>query len=141
MDTTVRRAGPGDLDALAPLFDSYRAFYNGGPEPGPSRDFIAARLERADSVLLLAEDAGGALGFAQLYPMFSSVRAARVWVLNDLFVSPLARRRGVARGLLQAAEAVGRADGAIRLELETDADNRAAQALYRAMGWTPFDGT
>ena len=141
METTIRRAGTADLDTLAPLFDRYRAFYTGQDAPEQSRAFIADRLAKSDSVVLLAADAGSALGFAQLYPMFSSVSAARVWVLNDLFVEAHARRRGVARALLEAAEAFARDDGALRLELETDPDNRAAQTLYRATGWTPFDGT
>jgi GNAT superfamily N-acetyltransferase len=81
------------------------------------------------------------VGFTQLYPAFSSVSAAHVWILNDLLVLPDARRNGVARALLSAAADFARADGALRLELETDHDNVTAQALYRAMGWTPYDGT
>ena len=62
------------------------------------------------------------------------MRAARVWVLNDLFVAPGARRQGVAQALLDAAATFARDDGAIRLELETTPDNRNAQALYEAHG-------
>jgi ribosomal protein S18 acetylase RimI-like enzyme len=47
----------------------------------------------------------------------------------------------VARALLAAAADFARADGALRLELETDHDNHTAQALYQAMGWTLYDGT
>jgi ribosomal protein S18 acetylase RimI-like enzyme len=43
--------------------------------------------------------------------------------------------------LLSSAAEFARADGALRLELETDHDNASAQALYRAMGWVPYDGT
>ena len=81
------------------------------------------------------------VGFTQLYPAFSSVSASRVWILNDLLVLPEARRMGVARALLSSAAEFARADGALRLELETDHDNASAQALYRAMGWVPYDGT
>ncbi|MGO4780223.1 GNAT family N-acetyltransferase, partial [Lysobacter sp. 2RAB21] len=95
-----------------------------------------------DSVLLLAAlDGHDGAGFTQLYPTFSSVRAARVWVLNDLFVEPQARRRGVAQALLDAAAEFARADGAARLELETNHDNLTAQALYDAAGWQRYDGT
>ena len=72
---------------------------------------------------------------------FSSVSATHVWILNDLLVLPEARRGGVARALLTAAADFARADGALRLELETDHDNHTAQALYQAMGWTLYDGT
>jgi len=127
---------------LLPLFDGYRAFYEQPVDSARSRAFLEARLTRNESVVFLAElDDGTAAGFAQLYPMFSSVRAARVWVLNDLFVAPVARRRGVAVALLDAATAFARDDGAIRLELETTSDNASAQALYRNAGWRPYDGT
>lgn len=142
MSLTVRRAAPDDLDLLAPLFDRYRHFYTGRDDAAVSRAFIAQRLQRADSVLLLAAlDGVDGAGFTQLYPTFSSVRAARVWVLNDLFVEPHARRRGVAQALLSAATQFGRDDGAARLELETDHDNLTAQALYDAAGWQRYDGT
>ncbi len=105
------------------------------------RDFITERLQRRESVILLAEMDEQAVAFTQLFPSFSSVRAGRSWILNDLYVQIEARRNGIARALLQAAADFARADGAIRLELETDHDNRSAQALYRHMGWQPYEGT
>ncbi|MBN7138093.1 hypothetical protein A7A76_03130 [Lysobacter enzymogenes] len=142
MSLAIRRARSADLDLVAPLFDRYRHFYTQRDDAEVSRAFIGERLQRGDSVLLLAAlDDAAAAGFVQLYPTFSSVRAARVWVLNDLFVEPGARRRGVARALLEAAAEFARNDGAARLELETDHDNAQAQALYDAAGWQRFDGT
>lgn len=142
MNIAVDRATLDDLDALVPLFDGYRRFYAQASDPGRARDFLDARLRQGESVVLLARlDNGTAAGFTQLYPMFSSVRTARIWVLNDLFVAPTARRRGVARALLDAAAAFARDDGAIRLELETTPDNGSAQTLYRAAGWRAYDDT
>lgn len=147
MTASVHRATLDDLDALAPLFDGYRGFYEQPSDTGLARDFLAKRLQRAESVIFLAtldDDTlhdGTPAGFTQLYPTFSSVRAARVWVLNDLFVTPAARKRGVAQALLDAAAAFARGDGAIRLELETTPENATAQALYRATGWREYDGT
>jgi GNAT superfamily N-acetyltransferase len=138
----IRRATCADVDMLAPLFDAYRVFYAQPRDPKAAAAFLDARLRGAESVVWLAEDGeGSASGFVQLYPLFSSVRLARVWVLNDLFVAAHARRSGVARALLTGAEAFARDDGALRLELETAPDNAAAQALYRDAGWRPFDGT
>ena len=54
---------------------------------------IEERLANAESVIFLAvDDAGRAIGLVQLYPSFSSVSAGRVYVLNDLFIAPEARR-------------------------------------------------
>jgi GNAT superfamily N-acetyltransferase len=85
--------------------------------------------------VLVAERGPSAVGFTQLYPIFSSVRTARTWLLNDLFVVEGARRGGVARALLDAAAAFARAQGAAGLVLETTRDNGPARALYRAAGW------
>lgn len=142
MSLAIRRASAADLDLVAPLFDRYRHFYTQRNDEAVSRAFIGERLQRGDSALLLASlDGADGAGFVQLYPTFSSVRAARVWVLNDLYVEAHARRRGVARALLDAAAGFARADGAARLELETNHDNVQAQALYDRAGWLRFDGT
>ena len=61
--------------------------------------------------------------------------AGRIYILNDLFVAPEARRGAVGRGLLEAAAAFGRAQGALRLSLSTARTNAAAQALYEANNW------
>lgn len=141
MSITVRRATLADAGAIAPLFDLYRQFYEQAPDGALASTFVHERLAREESVIFVAEDGGRLLGFTQLFPSFSSVRAVRIWVLNDLYVVREARRQGVARALLDAAAAFGRDSGAARLELETDHDNRTAQALYRHLGWEPYDGT
>ncbi|WP_149195982.1 GNAT family N-acetyltransferase [Luteimonas suaedae] len=141
MSVSVRRAELADLETVVPLFDGYRMFYAQPSDPGLAREFLRQRLQRGESVVLLAEQAGRGAGFTQLYPMFSSVRVGRTWILNDLFVAPEARGAGVARALLAAAADFACNDGALRLELETTADNQAAQALYHATGWQPYDET
>jgi ribosomal protein S18 acetylase RimI-like enzyme len=135
MDTTIRRASAADLDALVPLFDAYRVFYAQPSDPVRARDFLADRLANGESVVLVAERGPSAIGFTQLYPIFSSVRTARTWLLNDLFVAEGARRGGVARALLDAAAAFAREQGAAGVMLEATRDNGPARALYRAAGW------
>ena len=108
----TRRAGPQDLDALAVLFDAYRGFYGQPTDVPRARDWLRTRMRVGESVVLVAERGGETVGFIQLYPMYSSVRTARTWILNDLYVAEAARRGGVARALLDAAVAFARADGA-----------------------------
>ena len=134
-NTTISRAGPADLDALATLFDAYRTFYGQTPDLPLARQWLRERLRFGESVVLVAKRGGTVVGFVQLYSMFSSVRTARTWILNDLYVDAGARRRGVARALLDASAAFARGDGAAGISLETTQDNAAARALYRAAGW------
>ena len=85
----IRRATDADIARVAPLFDAYRSFYGQPPDIARADAFLRERLARGESALLLAERDGEALGFTQLYPLFSSVRTARLWLLNDLFVADL----------------------------------------------------
>jgi ribosomal protein S18 acetylase RimI-like enzyme len=135
----IRPAGVDDLDALAPLFDAYRRFYEQPGDVALASAFLHDRLERSDSTILVAEDAGLLVGFCQLYPSWCSVAAARIFVLYDLFVDPDARRAGVARALMRAAQAFGRRAGAVRLDLTTARTNTRAQALYESEGWQRDD--
>ncbi|MGH8806395.1 MAG: GNAT family N-acetyltransferase [Noviherbaspirillum sp.] len=135
MSAIVRQAGLTDLDAIAPLFDAYRQFYGQASNPALARAFIAERLGVLESVILVAENGDSAVvGFTQLYPSFSSVSARRIWILNDLFVTPAARGQSVAHALLAAARAHAIATGAKRLVLSTARDN-PAQALYESLGY------
>lgn len=132
----IRQATVADLDRLVPLFDAYRVFYGQPSDPELARSFLRDRFEHLQSIVFLALARDRPLGFTQLYPSFSSARARRIFILNDLFVVAEARGRGVGRALLAAAAEHGKAVGAARLTLSTGVDNRTAQALYEAAGWT-----
>ena len=117
---TTRLANEGDVDAVAALFDGYRQFYRQPPDLAGSKAFIAERMNRGDSVVIVAEDGGELIGFAQLYPSFTSVRMNRIFILNDLFVDSGHRGTGTGRALLDAAADWARQAGAVRLTLTTD---------------------
>ena len=132
----VRRAMLADLELIAPLFDAYRQFYQQTPDLALAREFLRERLEHDQSVIFLAlRPDGTAAGFTQLFPSFSSASAQRIFILNDLFVDPAARRSGVGQLLLRAAAEFGRSTGAVRLTLSTAHTNTPAQSLYEAQGW------
>ena len=136
----VKRAGPGDLDAVAPLFDAYRQFYGQRSDLAAARAFLAERLARGESVIFVAvAPQREALGFTQLYPSFSSVSLRRLWILNDLFVGPGVRRGGVGRRLLERAREWAVETEAKGLFLATAVTNTAAQALYESCGWRRDD--
>jgi ribosomal protein S18 acetylase RimI-like enzyme len=132
----VKAVVASDLDELAALFAGYLEFYQVPRPIEVIREFLAARLRNGDATLLLArDDAGVAQGFVQLYPFLSSLALAPAFLLSDLFVSPTARRQGVAEGLMNAARAHAEANGACGLQLETAKTNLAGQALYERLGY------
>jgi GNAT superfamily N-acetyltransferase len=76
------------------------------------------------------EPGGDAVGFATIYWSWSTSDAARIGVMNDLFVSEPARGRGVAEELIEACRDECRRRGARRLTWQTAPDNLRAQAVY-----------
>ena len=136
----IVRATVEDLPLLVPLFDGYRQFYKQAPDREGAQRFLATHFADNTSVIFLAftSDAEGkrqGWGFTQLYPVFSSVSMQRLWLLNDLFVSPGTRRGGVGRALLERARTFAAETQARGLTLETAVDNYPAQALYESLGW------
>jgi GNAT superfamily N-acetyltransferase len=132
----IERGAPEHVDAIARLFDAYRVFYGQASDFDRARRFIDERIRQRDSHILCAIASDGSMaGFTQLYPCFSSVSTAKIWILNDLFVDAAARRSGVGRMLLSAARQHALATGAIRLELATAKNNHTAQSLYESQGW------
>ncbi len=140
----IVRAYPRHLSLVAPLFDEYRQFYGKPPDAEGARQFVSARLERGDSILFLAIEGTGSretgLGFVQLYPIFSSLQMKPAWLLNDLFVTPEARRRGIARALMERAKRHGLETRAGQLVLSTGIGNTPAQTLYESLGYQRDSG-
>lgn len=132
----VIRAGIEHLDPLADLYDQYRQFYEQAADLTGCRAFLADRLGRNESVVFAAQTGENRLvGFTQLYRSWCSVEMRELIYLYDLFVAPDARRSGVGRALMKAAQDYAAKQGAAALKLETARSNKPAQALYEDLGW------
>lgn len=132
----IRKAEIGDLEQLSGLFDDYRVFYGKVSDREGAKTFLFDRLSNEESVVFVAEVAGERLsGFVQLYPLFSSTRLSRLWLLNDLFVDLRYRQKGVATQLIEASKQLCRQTGAAGLLLETAKDNVPANVLYPLTGF------
>lgn len=132
----VRKASAADISALSILFDEYRQFYGQESDREGAKAFIGRRIMNAESIAFLAfDEKDRPVGFAQLYPSFSSVSMGRIFILNDLFVRTEYRCQGCAKQLLDEAAKFAKAAGAIRLSLSTAKTNVTAQTLYEKNGW------
>ena len=113
-----------EFEALLPLIAAYQAFYEVEEiDTDRNRAFFRRFLAPSeDGELLAARAAGGdedgaILGYACLYWHFSSLQATETVLMNDLFVTPEARDRGVGRALIEASAAVARERGGRRVGL------------------------
>ena len=131
-----RNATPTDLDQLTELFDAYRTFYGKTTDLKGAKAFLNNRISNKDSEIFVAENAETKLiGFVQLYPLFSSTRLKKFWLLNDLFVHPEFRGKGVSIALIDKAKELVLKSNACGMYLETEKSNLIGNNLYLKTGF------
>ena len=136
MEVTIRQATTDDIEEIAKLFDAYRVFFEQGSDLSLAQEFLGDRLNNSESVIFCAYTSDErCVGFAQLYPSFSSVSAKRIWILNDLFVLESVRGMGIGTKLLSEIEAFGEESQAIAILVEATVSNTGAQKLYESKGY------
>jgi GNAT superfamily N-acetyltransferase len=104
-EATITRATAADIAALAPLFDAYRMFFTQRERIDESLRFLADRFAREETVVFMAWAGGDALGFIQLYPLWSSWYCRRIWFVSDLYVKESARKHGLGQRLVERVKA------------------------------------
>jgi ribosomal protein S18 acetylase RimI-like enzyme len=132
----IRKATISDIAQLANLFDQYRVFYKFKSDLQGAKEFLTERLQNGDSTIIVDEREGNILsGFTQLYPLFSSTRMKKLWLLNDLYVSPEFRGKGISVSLINKAKELARETAAAGLMLETAKTNQIGNKLYPKTGF------
>jgi len=136
---TIARVTRADADDLLALMRAYCDFYEVSPADEDLIAIIVALLDdpEHEGVQLLARDSSGsACGFATVYWSWSTTSACRIGIMNDLFVAPHARARGIAEALIEACRSVCADRGAPSLQWQTAPENLRAQAVYDRVGGT-----
>ncbi len=137
-----RKAEKRDLDYLSELFDNYRVFYRKETAIKNAKNFLQARILTNDSEIFVAENTEQILvGFVQLYPLFSSTRMEKLWLLNDLFVNPEYRNIGISIGLINKAKELVEKSNACGMFLETEKSNLVGNNLYHKTGFELNQGS
>ncbi|NOT35866.1 MAG: GNAT family N-acetyltransferase [Saprospiraceae bacterium] len=133
----IRRALIEDLIQIADLFNLYRIYYRKTSDVHSASEFLKQRIEKDESVIFVAEDNElNLVGFVQLYPIFSSTRMKRLWLVNDLYVKEENRSQGISKVLMEAAQEYARETHSAGLILETAKDNYIGNQLYPRVGFT-----
>jgi len=130
----IVRATLQHLDDLTPLFDGYRLFYRQPSNIEKAKTFLTNRIQNNESVIYIAYIDNKAVGFTQLYPLFSSVSMEPMYLLNDLFVDKSVRNQGVGQQLIQAAKDLCIKKQYKGLGIQTEVTN-PAQHLYERVGF------
>lgn len=134
--TMIRKATSEDLNPLSILFNAYRVFYQMDSGISEAAAFLEERIAKNESQIFVAEDAmNNLVGFVQLYPLFSSKRMKRLWLLNDLFVEPSQRGQGISKKLIQHAKELCLESNSCGMILETAKSNVIGNQLYPTTGF------
>jgi ribosomal protein S18 acetylase RimI-like enzyme len=135
----VRRVGPEDAAEVARLLHDFNAEFD---EPTPGVEVLTERaaelIARGEIVVLIAGDAPQ--GLAQFRFLRSIWSEGLDVYLEELYVVPERRGRGIGRALLEATMATARQGGATRIDLNTSETDVAARALYESVGFTNREG-
>jgi len=134
----IRQATIHDLELLVPLFEEYRIFYRQSPDSNKAHFFLKERLEHNESLIYLAfakASSDKAIGFTQLYPIFSSISMERMYILNDLFIDPNHRNKGVGQALINAVKDLCIKEEQKGIVIQTETTN-PAQHLYERLEFT-----
>ena len=134
-EPSVRDATETDAPVIAELL--------GGLGYSVERGFIVNRLamlaSRPDDAVLVAEHLGNVVGVISLhlFPLFH----AELWVgrITTLVIRPDQRSRGIARAMLQAAEALAWGRQCIRVEIDSGGSHYTAPAFYERTGYERVD--
>ncbi|UIR55391.1 GNAT family N-acetyltransferase [Sphingobacterium sp. SRCM116780] len=131
----IQQATLENLDELVELFDLYRIFYKKESNKEFAKTFLLDRLQNKESIVFIAYIGKEAVGFTQLYPLYSSARMEKNWILNDLYVKEEARKAGIGESLIKKAFSFAKENGAVFVQLSTAVDNYTAQSLYKKIGF------
>lgn len=131
----IRPARTNEIEEMLPLIRAYCEFYETEPnDDGLRRMFETLINEPSQGAVFIAREGGNAVGFATLDWKWSSLKAARIGYLEDLFVDPEARGRGIADGLIEVCADRCRELGIPALQWLTARDNHRAQRVYDRTG-------
>ncbi len=134
----IRKASLIDLDQLTPLFDKYLIFYKKKSNLEKHKSFLKERIENNEAIIFMAfddENKDKAIGFALIYPTFSSVLLSKILILNDLYVDSTIRKNGIGEKLILETVALAKELDSDLIRLRTAKNNVIAQGLYHKMGF------
>jgi GNAT superfamily N-acetyltransferase len=133
---TIDTVATKEVSDLLPMLRAYCDFYRVDPPDERLRALVTALIDNpSEGLQLIARDSdGAAMGFATIFWTWQTLHAARVGVLNDLFVVPASRGSGTGRALIERCRELCRQRGAEKLVWETAPDNATAQRLYDGIG-------
>ena len=131
----IREAKLSDLENLSDLFNSYRMFYGKKSDLKVANEFLRSRIENKDSKIFVCDLNNELSGFVQLYPIFSSTRVSKYWLLNDLFVDIKKRGKGYSKLLIDRSKELVIESNACGMMLETEKSNDIGNMLYPSTGF------
>jgi GNAT superfamily N-acetyltransferase len=132
---TIRQATIQDLSKLVPIFDDYREYFGQQKDPAAVDQFLFEKFEHLESVIFIAQLEDEVVGFAQLYPVYSSLTLQRVWLLNDFFIAEEFRGNGIGTKLFAKVKEFTLLTKSKGIELSVEHSNKKAWVFWEKQGF------
>ena len=138
-EPTVRRAGVDDAEVVARiLYDFNTEFDEPVPEPDVLAPHIRQLMAAGEILVLLGGSGPDGLVLMRFRPTL--LTEGLDCYVEELYVVPHLRGKGLGRAMMEAAMDVARERGAIHIDLGTSEDDVAARALYERLGFDRHEG-
>ncbi|QLG39483.1 MULTISPECIES: GNAT family N-acetyltransferase [unclassified Paenibacillus] len=136
MTLNIRPTQPNDILPLSALMQEYVVGFYNNPWPGDQAIELLFKnlLDQQIGVQFVAEQDGELIGFATLYFTYSTMKANRVAIMNDLFVTEAWREGEAEARLFEHCQRYTREHGCAYMSWITAATNERAQQLFERLG-------
>ncbi|WP_100407031.1 GNAT family N-acetyltransferase [Bacillus solitudinis] len=136
MSLIIRNTKQEDYHQLSNLMNQYIVCFYKRPKPPieKQQNLFETLLEKNSGIQFIAEKESTIVGFATLYFSFSTTKADKITIMNDLFVVEHLRGSGVAQELFKSCEDFTKENGYAHMAWVTAPNNNRARRFYEKMG-------
>ncbi|WGV57446.1 GNAT family N-acetyltransferase [Brevibacillus brevis] len=135
MSLVIRNAVPDDVNSLTDLMYDYIVGFYQNPRPPIEKihNLIQTLFEKQNGIQFVAEQNGKLVGFATLFFTYSTMKADKITVMNDLFVIEQFRDTEVESQLFLECQKYSQEHGYANMTWITSTDNTRAQSFFKKM--------
>ena len=135
MPLVIRIAGPDDVNSLTELMYDYIVGFYKNPMPPIEKihNLIHTLFEKQNGIQFVAEKNGKLVGFATLFFTYSTMKADKITIMNDLFVIEQFRDTEVESQLFLECQKYSQKHGFANMTWITSTDNTRAQIFFKKM--------
>lgn len=134
MKFKLNKINKGNLDSIHQPFIHYMEFYQRDIDENLFRDYFESIIDDERVFVFTVNNEDQVAGLMVVYQSYSSFECGKILFLNDLWVEPAYRKKGVGQILMTKVQELAKEMNCKRVDLQTDLTNKKARSLYEKNG-------